>query len=150
MWDGGLLIFLWNWTCRCPAIPILGMRDVLGHAEWDAKTMVEWSCLTFRMVLHPDILRDVPLRIESLHCNNLPWVHFHLTLQGFALFIKCLICMCLLQLAACRSLCYLVQDTSFSEQDFFELLPACWSLCFNLMEDVQEFDSKVCSLTEFL
>ncbi|XP_010920803.2 uncharacterized protein [Elaeis guineensis] len=47
------------------------------------------------------------------------------------------------RLAACRSLCYLVQDTSFSEQDFFELLPACWSLCFNLMEDVQEFDSKV-------
>ncbi|XP_008792739.1 importin-11 isoform X2 [Phoenix dactylifera] len=47
------------------------------------------------------------------------------------------------RLAACRSLCYLVQDTNFSEEDFFELLPTCWSLCFNLMEDVQEFDSKV-------
>lgn len=48
------------------------------------------------------------------------------------------------QLAACRSLCYLVQDSNFSEQDFYDLLPMCWGLCFKLVEDVQEFDSKVC------
>ncbi|XP_072975414.1 uncharacterized protein [Typha angustifolia] len=47
------------------------------------------------------------------------------------------------RLAACWSLCYLVQDTNFSEQDILELLPTCLTLCFKLMEDVQEFDSKV-------
>ncbi|KAH7677914.1 Importin-beta N-terminal domain-containing protein [Dioscorea alata] len=47
------------------------------------------------------------------------------------------------RLAACRSLCYLVQDSNFSEQDFFELLPTCWGLCFKLVENAQEFDSKV-------
>lgn len=47
------------------------------------------------------------------------------------------------RLAACRSLCYLLQDSNFSEQDFYELLPSCWSLCFKLVQDVQEFDSKV-------
>lgn len=47
------------------------------------------------------------------------------------------------QLAACWSLCYVVQDTNFSEQDFAELLPACWTLCFKLIDDVQEFESKV-------
>lgn len=47
------------------------------------------------------------------------------------------------QLAACSSLCYLVQDMNSSEQDLLELLPLCWPLCFKLMEDVQEFDSKV-------
>lgn len=47
------------------------------------------------------------------------------------------------RLAACRSLCYLLQDSNFSEQDFYHLLPTCWSLCFKLVDDVQEFDSKV-------
>ncbi|OAY74305.1 Importin-11 [Ananas comosus] len=47
------------------------------------------------------------------------------------------------RLAACWSLCYVVQDTNFSEQDFAELLPACWTLCFKLIDDVQEFESKV-------
>ncbi|XP_042421874.1 importin-11-like isoform X1 [Zingiber officinale] len=47
------------------------------------------------------------------------------------------------KLAACRSLCYLVQDTNFSEHDFSEHLPTCWSSCFKLMEEVEEFDSKV-------
>lgn len=47
------------------------------------------------------------------------------------------------RLAACRSLFYLIQDSNFSEQDFYDLLPMCWSLCFKLVEDVQEFDSKV-------
>ncbi|KAJ4793099.1 Importin-11 [Rhynchospora pubera] len=46
-------------------------------------------------------------------------------------------------LAACSSLCYLVQDMNSSEQDLLELLPLCWPLCFKLMDDVQEFDSKV-------
>ncbi|XP_020265316.1 importin-11 isoform X2 [Asparagus officinalis] len=47
------------------------------------------------------------------------------------------------RLAACRSLCYLIQDSNFSEQDFYDLLPMCWGLCFKLVKDVQEFDSKV-------
>ncbi|KAG6487338.1 hypothetical protein ZIOFF_055924 [Zingiber officinale] len=47
------------------------------------------------------------------------------------------------KLAACRSLCYLVQDTNFSEHDFSEHLPTCWSSCFKLMEEVEEFDSKI-------
>jgi hypothetical protein len=40
-------------------------------------------------------------------------------------------------------MCYLVQDMNSSEQDLLELLPLCWPLCFKLMDDVQEFDSKV-------
>ncbi|XP_077233045.1 ARM repeat superfamily protein isoform X2 [Tasmannia lanceolata] len=47
------------------------------------------------------------------------------------------------ELAACRSLCFLVEDANFYEQDFTDLLPTCWDLCFNLVEEVQEFDSKV-------
>lgn len=47
------------------------------------------------------------------------------------------------RLAACRSLCYFVQDSSSFEQDFFDLLSTCWSLCFKLAEDVEEFDSKL-------
>ncbi|XP_020578156.1 importin-11 isoform X2 [Phalaenopsis equestris] len=47
------------------------------------------------------------------------------------------------RLAACRSLCYLVQDSNSSEQDFFDLLSTCWNMCFKLVEDVQELDSKV-------
>ncbi|KAJ3682843.1 hypothetical protein LUZ60_013070 [Juncus effusus] len=47
------------------------------------------------------------------------------------------------RLAACSSLCYLVQDMNSSEQDLLDLLPLCWPLCFKLMDDVQEFDSKV-------
>lgn len=48
------------------------------------------------------------------------------------------------QLAACSSLCYLFQESSFSELDLFECLPTCWTMSFKLIEDVQEFDSKVC------
>uniref|UniRef100_A0A0E0QD39 Importin N-terminal domain-containing protein n=1 Tax=Oryza rufipogon TaxID=4529 RepID=A0A0E0QD39_ORYRU len=47
------------------------------------------------------------------------------------------------RLAACSSLCYLFQESSFSELDLFECLPTCWTMCFKLTEDVQEFDSKV-------
>ncbi|CAA6661833.1 unnamed protein product [Spirodela intermedia] len=34
-------------------------------------------------------------------------------------------------------------DCNISEEGFNELLPTCWGACFKLMEDVQEFDSKV-------
>ncbi|KAL5198245.1 hypothetical protein ABZP36_001757 [Zizania latifolia] len=47
------------------------------------------------------------------------------------------------RLAACSSLCYLFQESSFSELDLFECLPTCWTMCFKLTEDAQEFDSKV-------
>ncbi|KAG0500885.1 hypothetical protein HPP92_000957 [Vanilla planifolia] len=47
------------------------------------------------------------------------------------------------RLAACRSLCYLVQDSNFSEQECFDLLSTCWSLCFKLVEEVVVFDSKM-------
>ncbi|KAK8946844.1 hypothetical protein KSP39_PZI007198 [Platanthera zijinensis] len=47
------------------------------------------------------------------------------------------------RLAACRSLCYFVQDSNTFEQDFFDLLSTCWNLCFKLAEDVEEFDSKL-------
>ncbi|GJN10596.1 hypothetical protein PR202_ga28703 [Eleusine coracana subsp. coracana] len=46
------------------------------------------------------------------------------------------------RLAACSSLCYLFQESSFSELDLFECLPTCWTMSFKLIEDVQEFDSK--------
>lgn len=60
-------------------------------------------------------------------------------------FYSCIVA--LHQLAACRSLCFLIEDANFHEQDFIEFLPTCWELCFKLIEDVQEFDSKVSSAT---
>ncbi|XP_021891017.1 importin-11 [Carica papaya] len=47
------------------------------------------------------------------------------------------------KLAACRSLCLHIEDANFSERDFSDLLPICWDSCFKLIEEVQEFDSKV-------
>ncbi|KAL9230690.1 hypothetical protein vseg_006007 [Gypsophila vaccaria] len=47
------------------------------------------------------------------------------------------------RLAACRTLCLLIEDSNFSEKDFIDLLPICWDLCFKLVEEVLEFDSKV-------
>lgn len=47
------------------------------------------------------------------------------------------------RLAASRSLYFHIEDANFSEHDFLDLLPVCWDLCFNLMEEVEEFDSKV-------
>ncbi|KAK1321977.1 hypothetical protein QJS10_CPA03g01187 [Acorus calamus] len=47
------------------------------------------------------------------------------------------------RLAACRSLRFLVEDANFCESDFSELLPKCWNLSFKLVEEIQEFDSKV-------
>ncbi|KAF3450391.1 hypothetical protein FNV43_RR06471 [Rhamnella rubrinervis] len=46
-------------------------------------------------------------------------------------------------LAACRSLCLHIEDANFSEREFIDLLPLCWESCFQLIEEVQEFDSKV-------
>lgn len=46
-------------------------------------------------------------------------------------------------LAACRSLCLHIEDANFSEKEFADLLPICWDSCFKLIEEVQEFDSKV-------
>ncbi|KAK8972697.1 hypothetical protein V6N11_012892 [Hibiscus sabdariffa] len=47
------------------------------------------------------------------------------------------------RLAACRSLCLHVEDADFSERDFSDLLPVCWASCFKLVDEVQEFDSKI-------
>ncbi|KAI3447803.1 hypothetical protein Pfo_004468 [Paulownia fortunei] len=47
------------------------------------------------------------------------------------------------RLAASRSLYFHIEDANFSEQDFADLLPICWDSCFKLVEEVQEFDSKV-------
>ncbi|KAL4189780.1 hypothetical protein AMTRI_Chr08g167070 [Amborella trichopoda] len=47
------------------------------------------------------------------------------------------------RLSAARSLFYLIEDANFSEQDFADFLPTCLELCFKLIEEVQEFDSKV-------
>ncbi|XP_050205030.1 uncharacterized protein LOC126655060 isoform X2 [Mercurialis annua] len=47
------------------------------------------------------------------------------------------------RLAACRSLCFHIEDANFSQKEFADLLPICWDSCFKLIEEVQEFDSKV-------
>ncbi|XP_038702472.1 importin-11-like isoform X3 [Tripterygium wilfordii] len=47
------------------------------------------------------------------------------------------------RLAACRSLCSHIEDAKFSEQDSSDLLPTTWDSCFKLVEEVEEFDSKV-------
>uniref|UniRef100_A0A2P2M4B4 Uncharacterized protein MANES_09G106500 n=1 Tax=Rhizophora mucronata TaxID=61149 RepID=A0A2P2M4B4_RHIMU len=47
------------------------------------------------------------------------------------------------RLAACRSLCLHVEDANFLEGQFTDVLPICWDSCFKLVEEVQEFDSKV-------
>ncbi|XP_071697003.1 uncharacterized protein [Rutidosis leptorrhynchoides] len=47
------------------------------------------------------------------------------------------------RLAASRALYFHIEDAAFSQQEFADLLPVCWQLSFKLVEDVQEFDSKV-------
>ncbi|KAK4418909.1 Importin beta-like protein [Sesamum alatum] len=47
------------------------------------------------------------------------------------------------RLAASRSLFFHIEDANFSEYEFSDLLPICWDSCFKLVEEVQEFDSKV-------
>ncbi|KAE8697696.1 ARM repeat superfamily protein isoform 2 [Hibiscus syriacus] len=47
------------------------------------------------------------------------------------------------RLAACRSLCLHVEDANFSESGFSDLFSVCWASCFKLVDEVQEFDSKV-------
>ncbi|WOH01993.1 hypothetical protein DCAR_0521380 [Daucus carota subsp. sativus] len=47
------------------------------------------------------------------------------------------------RLSAARSLYFHIEDATFSEQEFSDLLPVCWDSCFKLVEEVQEFDSKV-------
>nr|GLL24351.1 importin-11 isoform X2 [Ipomoea trifida] len=47
------------------------------------------------------------------------------------------------RLAACRSLYFHIEDANFNEPEFSDLLPICWDLCFKLIDEVQEFDSKV-------
>lgn len=49
------------------------------------------------------------------------------------------------RLTACRSLYFHIEDedANFNEKEFLDLLPICWDLCFKLVDEVQEFDSKV-------
>ncbi|KAG9142525.1 hypothetical protein Leryth_011626 [Lithospermum erythrorhizon] len=47
------------------------------------------------------------------------------------------------RLAAARSLYFHIEDVNFSEKDFSDLLPTFWDSCFTLIQEVQEFDSKV-------
>ncbi|KAJ8533088.1 hypothetical protein K7X08_015977 [Anisodus acutangulus] len=47
------------------------------------------------------------------------------------------------RLTACRSLYFHIEDANFNENEFLDLLPVCWDLCFKLVDEVQEFDSKV-------
>lgn len=63
-------------------------------------------------------------------CGYFPWLLINSLLFMF-------------QLAACRSLCSHIEDASFSEGEFVDLLPICWDSSFRLIEKVQEFDSKV-------
>ncbi|KAK9168093.1 hypothetical protein Syun_000233 [Stephania yunnanensis] len=46
------------------------------------------------------------------------------------------------RLAACRSLSSLIEYSN-NGQDYADVLSACWGLCFKLLHEVQEFDSKV-------
>ncbi|MCD7447548.1 hypothetical protein HAX54_031577 [Datura stramonium] len=47
------------------------------------------------------------------------------------------------RLTACRSLYFHIEDANFNENEFLDLLPVCWDLCFKVVDEVQEFDSKV-------
>ncbi|KAJ8550734.1 hypothetical protein K7X08_000104 [Anisodus acutangulus] len=47
------------------------------------------------------------------------------------------------RLTGCRSLYFHIEDANFNENEFLDLLPVCWDLCFKLVDEVQEFDSKV-------
>ncbi|KAK9159126.1 hypothetical protein Scep_005700 [Stephania cephalantha] len=46
------------------------------------------------------------------------------------------------RLATCRSLSSLIEYSN-NGQDYADVLSACWGLCFKLLHEVQEFDSKV-------
>lgn len=60
-------------------------------------------------------------------------IFFHLITPDFSV----------LQLASSRSLCSLIEDVQFYEEDFVEYVPTCLDMCFQTMQNVQEFDSKV-------
>ncbi|KAL0675923.1 hypothetical protein Bca4012_003904 [Brassica carinata] len=62
--------------------------------------------------------------------------------SSYHIFVAFLLLSCI-KLAASRSLCLHVEDANFSEQYFIDLLPICWESCFKMVEEVQEFDSKV-------
>ncbi|KAI3751514.1 hypothetical protein L2E82_22602 [Cichorium intybus] len=62
------------------------------------------------------------------------YIYYELLLQDRDLCVR---------LAASRSLYFHIEDATFSQQEFAYLLPVCWKLSFKLIEDVQEFDSKV-------
>ncbi|KAL3358587.1 hypothetical protein AABB24_015603 [Solanum stoloniferum] len=47
------------------------------------------------------------------------------------------------RLTACRSLYFHIEDATFNENEFLDLLSVCWDLCFKVVDEVQEFDSKV-------
>ncbi|KAH0739579.1 hypothetical protein KY290_038284 [Solanum tuberosum] len=47
------------------------------------------------------------------------------------------------RLTACRSLYFHIEDATFNENEFLDLLPVCWDLSFKVVDEVQEFDSKV-------
>ncbi|KVI11424.1 hypothetical protein Ccrd_010162 [Cynara cardunculus var. scolymus] len=87
--------------------------------------------------------RDLCVRVWcSLYSSQ------YLTFCSFSIFYHKKIPLCSLislifQLAASRSLYFHIEDAAFSQQEFSDLLPVCWKLSFKLVEDVQEFDSKV-------
>lgn len=114
-------------------------------------------CALIRLLQDQDLAVRVCLLWQDL--NSLQLMDFVCSLLSFwIIFIISTFCpkiffpfysyiVALHQLAACRSLCFLIEDANFHEQDFIEFLPTCWELCFKLIEDVQEFDSKVNSAT---
>lgn len=105
---------------------------------------------TRKLVYHAlvGLLQDNDIAVRVCSTSAIPW---HYECIAVPTCFNCLFIMFNFQLAACSSLCYLFQESCFSELDLFERLPTCWTMSFKLIEDVQEFDSKVCiSKAQFL
>lgn len=94
------------------------------------------------------LLQDNDLAVKVVSSYLIFVAFISLALRSHSLSFFCILAaseiVCLLmQLAASRSLCLHVEDANFSEQSFVDLLPVCWESCFKMVEEVQEFDSKV-------
>ncbi|ONM26365.1 ARM repeat superfamily protein [Zea mays] len=109
---------------------------LLGH--WISEIKGDTRKLVYRALV--GLLQDNDIAVRVCSTSAIPW---HYEFIAVPTCFNCLSIMFNFQLAACSSLCYLFQESCFSELDLFECLPTCWTMSFKLIEDVQEFDSKI-------
>ncbi|KAK9124553.1 hypothetical protein Sjap_014155 [Stephania japonica] len=113
-----IALILGLWVTEITAVYVFGLKGVL---------VIVLICHEQNIVLC-DIVSKIKDDIKKTVCCALIKL-----LQGKDLAVR---------LAACRSLSFLVEYSN-SGQDYADVLSACLGLCFKLLQEVQELDSKV-------